>query len=54
MVKCPRCGTETSSVVKEWNYGPFHVKEYFCKKCQKKFNLYFRKGKLSHTIRIGK
>ena len=50
MAKCPRCGKETSNYSKEWNYGIFHVKLFNCPKCDKTFKVYYRKGKLSHTI----
>ena len=50
VVKCPKCGTESSDVVKEWNYSIYHVKNYMCKKCRKSFKAYFLEGKLNHTI----
>jgi predicted Rossmann fold nucleotide-binding protein DprA/Smf involved in DNA uptake len=36
--------------VKEWNYSAFHVKKLFCEACNRNFEAYFKRGKLSHTI----
>jgi len=50
MVNCPRCGKDVPKASKEWDYAVFHVKQFNCGKCEKKFMAYYRKGKLSHTI----
>ena len=50
MPKCPRCSGNAKLTGKEWEYGQFHVKQYECLGCEKKFMEYFRDGKLSHTI----
>lgn len=50
MPKCPRCLGNAKLTGKEGEYGPFHVKQYECSKCEKKFMQYYRDGKLSHTI----
>jgi uncharacterized protein with PIN domain len=50
MVKCPRCGKEVPDASKEWNYSIYHVKLFNCEKCDKTFKVYYREGKLSHTI----
>lgn len=49
-MKCPICGNEAVDGHKEWDYAAFHVKRFDCKKCEKAFKAYYRKGKLSHTI----
>lgn len=50
MVVCPRSLGNAKLTGKEWEYGPFHVKQYECLGCEKKFMEYYRNGKLSHTI----
>ena len=52
LVKCPRCETEVSNSIKEWDYrhSYYHVIMYNCQKCGKSFMAYFHKDKLSHTI----
>jgi len=50
MARCPRCGEEVPNASKEWNYAVFHVRLFNCRKCNKSFKAYYRKGKLSHTI----
>ena len=50
MVKCPRCRKEVTNASKEWNYAVFRVKLLNCEKCEKTFKVYYREGKLSHTI----
>ena len=50
MIKCPRCGKKVSTHLKEWDYATFHVKFFYCPKCDKRFKAYYREGKLSHTI----
>jgi len=50
MVKCPRCCSDAKLTGKEWEYGPFHVKQYACSGCDKKFMEYYKDSKLSHTI----
>jgi len=50
MVKCPRCGSEVSNILKEWDYSVFHVKKLYCQKCDDTFSAYYYKEKLSHTI----
>jgi hypothetical protein len=44
MAKCPNCGKEVETPIKEWNMGrnkKIHVKQYEC--CGKKFREYGRK-----------
>ena len=36
--------------MKEWDYSIFHVKKFNCEICNRNFNAYFKRGKLSHTI----
>jgi len=50
MVKCPRCSGEVSPTGKEWRYGAFDVKSFYCKACEKKFNAYYRDKQLAYTI----
>lgn len=50
LVACPRCGKEISRVIKEWDFRVFHVKNYYCDKCDKKFNEYYRNGNPRFTI----
>ena len=50
MVKCPRCGKESEETGKEWNYSAFKVKSFKCPAENKKFNAYYREGKLACTI----
>jgi DNA-directed RNA polymerase subunit RPC12/RpoP len=50
MAKCPRCSSNAKLTGKEWEYGPFHVKQYVCLGCEKKFMEYYKDGKISHTI----
>lgn len=50
MVTCARCSSKAEITGKEWKYGPFHVKQYTCLSCKKKFMEYYKDGKLSHTI----
>ena len=50
MVECPRCETEVSTFIREWNYSVFHVRRFDCEKCDKALMAYYREGKLSHTI----
>jgi len=44
MTKCPSCGKEVETPIKEWDLGGFwvglHVKMYEC--CGKKFREYIR------------
>lgn len=42
MAKCPSCGAEVGSPVKEWDVGPkLHIKMY--KHCGKTFREYIKK-----------
>jgi len=50
IISCPWCQTKCNPAGKEWDYGAFHAKSYYCKKCDKKFNAYYRDNKFSHTI----
>lgn len=50
MVRCPRCNKEVSKAIKEWDYSIFHVKLFYCGKCEKSFKAYYKERKLSHTI----
>jgi transposase-like protein len=50
MTKCPRCSSNAKPTGKEWEYAVFHVKQFVCSVCEKKFMEYYRNGKLSHTI----
>jgi len=50
MPNCPRCQAKAKPTGKEWEYGPFHVKQYECLGCEKKYMEYYKDGKLSHTI----
>ena len=39
LAKCPDCGAEVATMVKEWDVSPkLHVKLYEC--CGKKFRVY--------------
>lgn len=49
-MKCPICNTNAKETGKEWKYGVFYTKQFLCSECQKKFNVYYKNGKLSHTI----
>jgi transposase-like protein len=50
MVNCPRCGLKAGQTGKEWKYHVFDAKSFYCNQCGKKFIVYYRNGKLSHTI----
>lgn len=50
MTKCPRCNLSAKLTGREWEYSSFHVKQYVCYGCEKKFMEYYKDGKLSHTI----
>lgn len=50
MVKCPNCGNEDTTILKEWDYSRFHVKRLSCSVCQLRFCAYFRDDKFSHII----
>jgi len=50
MPSCPRCQAKAKPTGKEWEYGAFHVKQYECLGCEKKYMEYYKDGKLSHTI----
>ena len=49
-MECPRCGADSNPTGKKWKYAVFDVEGYHCEQCDKKFNAYYRDGKLSHTI----
>jgi len=49
-MKCPRCGAESEPTGKKWKYGAFDVESFYCPECKKKFNAYYREGKLVYTI----
>jgi len=49
-MECPRCGADSKPTGKKWKYAVFDVEGYHCEQCDKKFNAYYREGKLSHTI----
>ena len=49
-MQCPRCGGESKSTGKKWRYSVFDVEGMVCKKCYKKFRVYYRHEKMSHTI----
>lgn len=50
MVSCPFCKTENESTGKEWDYGAFHVKDFVCKKCMKRYRAYYKNGAFNHTV----
>jgi transposase-like protein len=50
MANCPRCQAKAKPTGKEWEYGQFHVKQFECLGCEKKYMEYYKDGKLSHTI----
>jgi 5-methylcytosine-specific restriction endonuclease McrA len=50
MAKCPRCNSPVKLTGKEWDYGPFHVKQHSCSDCEKMFMEYYKDDKLSHII----
>ncbi len=41
MAKCPVCGTDVKTPIKEWNMGRVHVKMY--EHCGNKFREYVKK-----------
>jgi len=41
LAKCPTCGKEVETPIKEWDMGKIHVKQYEC--CGKKFREYIKK-----------
>lgn len=47
---CPNCAHTSVTVLGEWDYAKFHVKNIKCLECQTKFNAYFWQDKLSHVI----
>jgi len=49
-MKCPRCGKQSEATGKKWKFGQFDVEGYHCAACDKKFNAYYKGGKLSHTV----
>lgn len=52
MANCPICGKECSQVLREWDYGCFHVKNFSCKKCRKTFRVYYWQSRVSHVISV--
>lgn len=50
MIKCPVDGTEITKIIKEWDYSFYHVKSYYCEKCQHKVMAYYKEGELVFTI----
>ena len=51
MVKCPICKkVEATPMGKGWNYAAFHVELFNCPNCEKSIKVYYRDGKVSHTI----
>lgn len=50
MVICPRCLNEDSKLSKEWKYGVYNVKMYFCGECRKSFKLYYQDGFLKFSL----
>jgi DNA-directed RNA polymerase subunit RPC12/RpoP len=50
MAQCPKCGSKTLVIMKEWDYAAFHVKNLHCKLCNRNFKAYFKEGQLSHII----
>ncbi len=50
MVKCPRCKEDSKPTGKKWKYNVFAVESYYCDRCKKQFNGYYRDDKLIYTI----
>jgi hypothetical protein len=50
MSTCPRCGKEAKPSGKEWKFGLFDGKGYYCSSCDKPYSAFYRDGKLSHTV----
>ena len=48
--KCPNCENSLLTVLKEWNYSCYHVKNIKCSTCQETFKAYFKQDKFSHII----
>jgi hypothetical protein len=49
-MQCPRCSGNSEKTQKKWVYGIFTVEGMICKKCNKKYNVYFKNGTIHHTI----
>lgn len=50
MVKCPRCGRDSKYREKEWRYDVYDAKTYYCAGCGMTFNVYYKDGRLDHTL----
>lgn len=55
--KCPECGSEVKKVLKEWKMKSgkrdfyWIVRRFQCELCEKKFNVYYRDGKIHYIIK---
>ena len=49
-LKCPRCRRKSQPTGKDWDFGVFEAREYFCENCEKTFNAFYKEKKLSHTV----
>lgn len=49
-VGCPRCGAISEPTGKGFTFGIFEGRSYFCEKCEKAFNAFYRDRELSYTV----
>jgi hypothetical protein len=50
MVNCPRCGITAEATGKEFEFGVFEGKQFYCNVCNKPFNAFYRDGNLQYTV----
>ncbi len=49
-IECPRCGALSEPTGKGFSFGIFEGRSYFCEKCEKSFNAFYRNRELSYTV----
>jgi predicted lactoylglutathione lyase len=50
VLKCPRCKNKAEHNGKKFYFGPFNGRGYYCERCGRSFNAFYRNEKLSHTV----
>jgi hypothetical protein len=50
VLKCPRCKNEAEHNGKKFLFGPFEGRGYYCERCGRSFNAFYRDKELSHTV----
>jgi transposase-like protein len=49
-MECPICEKEAEAKGDAWVLGSFKVKEFYCSKCKKRFNVYYYKNAFWYGI----